>query len=389
MCWYFWNQSSSFQDTRKMKSFSVLLLILPVALAFPRMFARDGATPTLEIRDGQTGTPIVVPPQAAETGLKPIPDADHPFIAPGPDDQRGPAMNTLANHGYIPRNGVGSFEEIHIGMMEAFNLDTTLAATFLANNMLARGNLFINKVSIGGVSPLVPPYPGEIDGPETGGIAKHGRFEGDASMTRADAFIGDNRNFQENLFDMDLVPLRQFGDNGPDGNNTVFNVQTLVAMKIQNIQADQAANPEFDFSAHRLNAAYGGVFANGTTTQATEAIITSFFRDQRFPENWFRAAAPVTGAMNAVIAAQIVAGVGVPPGRNNEQGVYVADPLPPAPFNVSLGCFAYWDQAGQNTPGVLFNTTGILKQNVDLLRGIQFTVSGCAEEVIPFGPAGV
>ncbi|KAJ7579515.1 Chloroperoxidase [Mycena floridula] len=364
-----------------MKSFSMLLLILPATLAFPSMFARDKSAATLEIRDGQTGTPIMVPPQAAETGPKRIPDADHPFIAPGPDDQRGPAMNTLANHGYIPRNGVGSFEEIHIAMMEAFNLDTALAATFLANNMLARGNVFINKVSIGGVSPLVPPYPGEIDGPETGGIAKHGRSEGDASMTRAD--IGDNRNFQENLFDRDLVPLKQFGDNGPDGNNTVFNVKTLTAMKIQNIKADQAADPEFDFSAHRLNVAYG------TTKQATQAIITSFFRDQRFPVNWFRAATPVTGAMNGAIAAQIVAGVVVPPGRNNEQGVYVADPPPPAPFNVSLGCFAYWDQAGKNVPGVLFNTTGILKQNVDLLRGIQFTASGCAEEVIPFGPAGV
>ena len=41
--------------------------------------------------------------------------------------------------------------------------------------------MFVNKLSIGGVSPLVPPLPGKIDGPETGGIAKHGRFEGDYS----------------------------------------------------------------------------------------------------------------------------------------------------------------------------------------------------------------
>jgi hypothetical protein len=85
---------------------------------------------------------------------------------------------------------------------------------------LTRGNPFANKISIGGVSPLVPPLPGKIDGPVTGGIAKHGRFEGvdrksvlhfvflfslmagDASMTRADAFIGDNRNFQDILYDL-------------------------------------------------------------------------------------------------------------------------------------------------------------------------------------------
>ena len=84
---------------------------------------------------------------------------------------------------------------------------------------------------------------------------------GDASMTRADAFIGDNRNFQDILYDFvrshttpchcslelffqDLLQLGKFGDNGPDGNNTVFNLATLIGMKQQNIQMDQAANTE-------------------------------------------------------------------------------------------------------------------------------------------------
>ncbi|KAJ7592839.1 Chloroperoxidase [Mycena floridula] len=373
-----------------MKSFSALLLILPVVLAAPRINvdARDDPTPTTEIQDGQTGTLIVFPPQATETGTKNIPDADHPFIAPGPDDQRGPcpAMNTLANHGYIPRNGIATFEEIVIALMEAFNLERTFGANMAANNMLTRGNPFIDKVSIGGVSPLVPPLPGQIDGPETGGIAKHGRFEGDASMTRADAFIGDNRNFQETLYDQDLLQLDQFGGDGPDGPDTLFNVQTLIGMKIQNFMSDQAANPQFEFAARRMNAAYGesafilNVFANGTTKQATLPIISSFFRNQTFPQNWFRPATPVTGAVNGPTVAQIFSAVGVAPGRNNEQGVYVADPPPPAPFNVSLGCFAYWDQA-RNTPGVLVNTTGIFKKNVELLTGIQFNASGCAEQL--------
>lgn len=92
-----------------MKSFSALLLILPVVLAAKiNLNARDDSTPTTEIQDGQTGTLIVIPPQATETsGIKQIPgmpfycqrqvsklnmiilDSDHPFIAPGPYDQRG------------------------------------------------------------------------------------------------------------------------------------------------------------------------------------------------------------------------------------------------------------------------------------------------------------
>ncbi|KAJ7350631.1 hypothetical protein DFH08DRAFT_806652 [Mycena albidolilacea] len=63
-------------------------------------------------------------------------DAAHPFIAPGLSDQRGPAMNTLANHGYIPRNGIASFEQIVLAMVEAFNLDLTAGAGMVANNMV-------------------------------------------------------------------------------------------------------------------------------------------------------------------------------------------------------------------------------------------------------------
>jgi hypothetical protein len=50
--------------------------------------------------------------------------------------------------------------------------------TGLMKCQLTRGNPFIDKLSIGGESPLVPPFPGGIDGPSVGGIAKHGRFEG-------------------------------------------------------------------------------------------------------------------------------------------------------------------------------------------------------------------
>ncbi|KAJ7592141.1 Chloroperoxidase [Mycena floridula] len=360
-----------------MKSFSALLLTLPVVLAANiNLDARD-PTPTTEIQDGQIGTLIVIPPQATETsGIKQIPDTDHPFIAPGPNDQRGPAMNTLANHGYIPRKCAKPLQRL------SFNLGVDFASTMVANNMLARGNVFANKVSIGGVSPLVPPYPHEIDGPETGGLAKHGRSEGDASMTRDDAFVGDNRNFQEALFDDDLAQLAQFGDDGPDGPHTVFNLQTLIAMKKHNIMSHQASNPKFEFPLFRMNGAYG------TTKQATGPIISSFFRNQTFPKNWFRATSLVTGPVNSATVNQLFPGVGVAPGRNNEHGVYVADVSPPTLVNVTVGCSAYRDQA-RNLPGVLMNTTGIFKQNVELLRSIQYNSSGCSEQAPLSGPAGV
>lgn len=51
-----------------------------------------------------------------------------------------------------------------------------------SHTQLARGNAFIDRMSIGGPSPLVPPLPGKIDGPVAGGIATHGRFEGGAIL---------------------------------------------------------------------------------------------------------------------------------------------------------------------------------------------------------------
>jgi len=338
---------------------------------------------------------MVLPPQQTDTGTKRVPDADHPFIAPGPNDMRGPcpAMNTLANHGYISRNGITSFEEIIRGTGEAFNIDPAMASGMAAINILTRGNPFVDKVSIGGVSPFVPPLPGKIDGPETQGIAKHGRVEGDASMTRSDVHTGDNRNFNQTLWNMDLEQLAMFGDDGPDGPATVFNLQTLIELTRRNLESDQNLDPEFAIPIRRLDDVFAApslilsVFANGTTKQATKRIISSFFMNQTFPENWFRAAVPVLGSpIPAEIAAALPQWV---PGHN-DKGVFVADPQPPAPFNISSGCANYWDRLVNAIPGTLAHVkAGVFKQNVDLLTGILFNASGCSEPLAPAGPTNV
>ncbi|KAJ7114332.1 Chloroperoxidase [Mycena epipterygia] len=368
-----------------MKSFSLLLLVVsPLSMTVNAWLnIRDAPSTTVEIQDGQTGTLMVLPPRQTDTGTKRIPDADHPFIAPGPNDMRGPcpAMNTLANHGYISRNGITSFEEIIRGTAEAFNLNRDMSSNMAAGNILTRGNPFVNKISIGGVSPFVPPLPGQIDGPETQGIAKHGRIEGDASMTRSDVHIGDNRNFNQTLWNMDLEQLAKFGDDGPDGPATVFNLQTLIELGSQILESDQASDPEFAIPIRRLNLVFG------TTKQATKRIISSFFMNQTFPENWFRAAAPVLGSpIPGEIAAALPQWV---PGHNDENGVFVADPPPPAPFNISSGCGNYWDMLTNAVPGTLADVTGIFKQNVDLLTGILFNASGCPEPIAPAGPTNI
>jgi hypothetical protein len=44
-----------------------------------------------------------------------------------------------------------------------------------------------------------------------------------------------------------LVQLAAFGDDGPDGPKTVFNLQSLIEIKRQNYESDQALNPKVGF----------------------------------------------------------------------------------------------------------------------------------------------
>ncbi|KAJ6521534.1 hypothetical protein DFH09DRAFT_1331107 [Mycena vulgaris] len=369
-----------------MKSFSLLsLMVSPLFIAVnARQNIRDAPSTTLDIQDGQTGVLMVFPPVQTFTGTKRVPDADHPFIAPGPNDMRGPCpgMNTLANHGYISRNGITTFEEIILGAGEAFNIDPKMASVVYPRK-LTRGNPFVNKVSIGGVSPLVPPLPGQIDGPVTQGIAKHGRVEGDGSLTRSDVHIGDNRNFNQTLWDQDLEQLAALGDDGPDGPATVFNLQSLVAMARHNLETDQVLDLEFAIPFRRLNLVYGApslVLGQRVCkwynfkAQALHDGASSPTTQELHSKSWHRAAAPVLGSP---IPAEAMAALPEwVPGHNDENGVFVADPKPPAPFNISQGCGNYWDVLVNAVPASLANVTGIFKQNVDLLTGILFNASG-------------
>ncbi|KZT37902.1 Cloroperoxidase [Sistotremastrum suecicum HHB10207 ss-3] len=209
----------------------------------------------------QPGVPISIPVTSNYTGIKKIPDDDHPFIAPGPDDQRGPCpgLNTLANHGYLPRNGIVTFAQIVEAVGEGFNMEYDLAAALAAFAMLGRGNAYLDLVSIGGESPLIPPLPGFIDGHHAPyGISKHGRFEGDMSITRQDAAIGDNVNFQEDLYDELLLYTGKYGDDSPvTGNSSVVTLKVMQEFKYSRFLEDQVKNPVLEYHPGRFATSYG------------------------------------------------------------------------------------------------------------------------------------
>jgi hypothetical protein len=103
-----------------------------------------------------------------------IPDDAHPYIAPGPNDIRGlcPTMNTMANHGYISRNGITTFAEAANGCQQAYGFGYDLCTFLSGLGLLAGGDLATGKISISGPDSRVPNTLGDAKG-----LDNHGPFE--------------------------------------------------------------------------------------------------------------------------------------------------------------------------------------------------------------------
>ncbi|EJD02680.1 Cloroperoxidase, partial [Fomitiporia mediterranea MF3/22] len=98
----------------------------------------------------------------------------HKFRKPGPDDARSPcpALNAMANHGYLPRNGRNLTGTILTNaLIDCYNLSYPLAA-FL---------------SWGGVLLL-----GQVGTLSLSDLARHNRIEHDASLTHANTPFSDD-----------------------------------------------------------------------------------------------------------------------------------------------------------------------------------------------------
>ncbi|PZC88200.1 Peroxidase-2 domain containing protein, partial [Pyrenophora tritici-repentis] len=142
------------------------------------------------------------------------------YIPPGPDDIRGPCpgLNVMANHGYLPRNGIASVVQMTLASNEVFGMGLDLSAFLSVYASVMGGN--ITAASIGGKPKRQEGLLGLVGGLVTGldllgepqGLsATHNRFEADCSPTRADLYkTGDPVSLNvpqfEQLYAMPLGP---------------------------------------------------------------------------------------------------------------------------------------------------------------------------------------
>lgn len=64
------------------------------------------------------------------------------------------------------------------------------------------------------------------------------------SITRQDAAIGDNVNFQEDLYDELLLYTGKYGDDSPvTGNSSIVTLKVMQEFKYSRFLEDQVKNP--------------------------------------------------------------------------------------------------------------------------------------------------
>jgi hypothetical protein len=286
-----------------------LLLLVTASLAHSAL-----AHPAFASRGASVGRLIVFHDPDPDTSLKQVPNADHPYVAPGPMDMRGPcpALNTLSNHGYLPRNGVVTPEQVVTAVTQGFNLGHKFAKFLVSFATLARGNPEAGLLSIGGESLLVTQSPSYVDGVIPGGIAKHGCFEGGLSTSRNDFHLGNHINFQQNLFDTLLTHVSQYRDFDVSVNRTILNIDVMSRFKSDQYLMYQACDPGFTLDIFRQLTVFSEIslvlnaFANGTTNQTSVDGLTTIFQDQMFPENFYRSSRPLELDIVANTAGQVM-----------------------------------------------------------------------------------
>lgn len=241
-------------------------------------------------------------------------DKAHPFQSPKPGAKRGPCpgLNTIANHGYIPRNGIVNPIELLVGTFEGLHLSPDLAAILAAVSFVGMGDLLTMSLSIGDRHGL-----GD-------GLNHHGILEGDASVTRQDHYFGNSWDAQLNLVEQFINETNTVGN----GDVTVF---SLGQSRYRAWDFSRKNNPVFDFNPWRGLVAYGeSAFVHevlrGNFVKFDEDKIKSWFLEERFPKGWKPRLVPFSTPELLAWAAVILATKPTVPGWSFAKGVFV--PLP-------------------------------------------------------------
>lgn len=167
-----------------------------------------------------------------------IGDTAHYFVAPGPNDIRGPCpgLNVAANHNFLAHDGITTFNELVDAQQNIYNVGYDLSLLLAALGLtLGDGDIVNERLSIGCDATAQTSFNPTLTGSEPG-LDGHNKFEADTSLTRNDYFLadGDNHSFNGTLFG--------FMQDTCQGN---FNLQNLATYRAQRYNQSLEDNANF------------------------------------------------------------------------------------------------------------------------------------------------
>ncbi|KAJ3943672.1 uncharacterized protein N0V96_006602 [Colletotrichum fioriniae] len=175
-----------------------------------------------------------------------------------------PLLNSLANHGYLPRNG------------QNISVDALIEGMHAGLNLREDAKLFFR---VQGNKALEASSTGNKDTFHLNDLNKHDLIEHDASLSRADIYFGDNWSFNQTIFD-------ETKSYWPSETISISDAaKALVARQ----KSAEKINPEYklplDGYTNSLGqtAMYLGLFGDYDDGNANRAWVECFFENERLP----------------------------------------------------------------------------------------------------------
>ncbi|KAH8891723.1 Cloroperoxidase [Thozetella sp. PMI_491] len=201
----------------------------------------------------------------------------HEFVPPGPGDVRSPCpwMNSLANHGFLNRNGQNiSFDDLTQGFLNAMNFQPGIFDAVSAGVISTGDNVTFNLDQ----------------------SVKHNVIEHDASLSRDDTATGDALNFNAAIWNQTLTHF-------PDD---IITIKQAAEARAARISASRLSNPEFNLTVGGANGSFGEnmlymmLFGDPTSDVGTanKQFLRILVEQDRIPyqEGFVRSEQPLTTA---------------------------------------------------------------------------------------------
>lgn len=179
-----------------------------------------------------------------------------------------PGLNTLANHGYLPRDGKDiTLNILKEGMLEGFNIAHSDAELLFFQAIRTNPQWFADRFDLAD-------------------LGRHGILEHDISLryghplidsaneSRSDAYFGDPNPFNATVWAETMTYFK----------TPMITVQQLANARMGRLHTSKRTNPEFELSwlAKGFSwgecAAFFEIMADGTTGTVNRTFIDYFFR---------------------------------------------------------------------------------------------------------------